>query len=431
MQNEDTKPSQPIIENREIYRLITENSPDGIVVSGADNKISYVSPSYVRLFGYSESEELNRSSDGIFSVIHPDDRDTVYSKIFQATKQKQPGLFFEYRMKHKDGYYLWREDNMSFKYDSLGNYLGAYTICRDISDRKKLEESLYESNERFYGYFNIPTLGVAITSPEKGWVEINDRICTMLGYDRNEITKLTWSEMTYPEDIATDEELFNQVLTGKIEQYAIDKRFIKKDKNIIWTKLSVSCVRKSDRTVKYIIATLDDITAAKKSQEIFASNTALLEAQLNATIDGVLIVDLNQKRLLINNKMVALFNVPDEILEDKNDDLLLEHIVGLVKDSAHFLDKVTYLYTHPTETSRDQIEFKNGMVLDRYSAPVIDVSGKNLGRIWTFRDITDSKKSEESLQEKLEEIEKINTLMIGRELKMTELKKEIFLLKQS
>ena len=127
--------------------------------------------------------------------------------------------------------------------------------------------------------------------------------------------------------------------------------------------------------------------------------TALLEAQLNTSIDGILVIDENQKRLVINQRVIDLWNIPQHILDDVDDTALMNYVASLVKYPEQFMKKVMHLYEHPYETSRDEIEFKSGMVLDRYSAPVIDKVGHHYGRIWTFRDITERKRAEEELNE--------------------------------
>ncbi|MDD3847422.1 MAG: PAS domain S-box protein [Syntrophorhabdaceae bacterium] len=127
--------------------------------------------------------------------------------------------------------------------------------------------------------------------------------------------------------------------------------------------------------------------------------TALLEAQMNTSIDGILVIDENQKRLVINQRILEMWDVPHHILDDENDEALLQYVVGLVRYPEQFLGKVNYLYDHPYETSRDEIEFKNGMFLDRYSAPVLGEDGYHYGRIWTFRDITERRRTEEALRE--------------------------------
>jgi len=132
---------------------------------------------------------------------------------------------------------------------------------------KKKSATLKKSEALFRSYFDFPLYGIAITSPEKGWIQVNDRICSIMGYSRNEIVHMTWSEMTHPDDIAADLEQFNRVLSGQIDHYTMNKRFICKDGKIVWTNLSVGCVRKSDGSVDHTIAMIEDITSVKLAEE--------------------------------------------------------------------------------------------------------------------------------------------------------------------
>ncbi|MEI6433690.1 MAG: PAS domain S-box protein [Bacteroidota bacterium] len=129
-------------ESEEKYRLIAENTSDGIILFGADNITQYASPAYLKQLGIDDIVQLNRTPEGIYSMIHPDDRDAVFAEIFKAIELKKSGLTYSYRVKHTAGHFIWREDNAKFKYNSSGNYTGAYVICRDITERKRAEESL-------------------------------------------------------------------------------------------------------------------------------------------------------------------------------------------------------------------------------------------------------------------------------------------------
>lgn len=142
-----------------------------------------------------------------------------------------------------------------------------------------------------------------------------------------------------------------------------------------------------------------DISARKQIEDAMKSNTLLLEAQLNTTVDGVLIVNQNHKKLLINPRFIKLFNVPQRIADDADDRSLLQHIVSLVKFPDQFLEKLNYIYDHEDMTSSDEIELKDGSTLDRYSSPIVDKNGTKYGRIWTFHDITENKKAKATLLE--------------------------------
>ncbi len=135
-------------ESEQKFRLITENISDGILILGADNRIQYASPSYVRQFGYAAEEEMSRGPEEIYSVIHPDDRDALFATIFAAIGAKREELTYSYRSRHKEGHYVWREDRAKFSYDDCGLLQNTYVICRDITDRKKMFEDLVRAKER-------------------------------------------------------------------------------------------------------------------------------------------------------------------------------------------------------------------------------------------------------------------------------------------
>lgn len=140
-----------------------------------------------------------------------------------------------------------------------------------------------------------------------------------------------------------------------------------------------------------------EIAERKQVEEDLRWKTAFLEAQANATVDGVLVVAPDGQRLFQNQQLADLWNVPQEIMNDKNDDVLLNYVLKLAKEPEQFMKRIQYLNDHPAESGRDEIEFDNGRILDRYTAPVRGKDGRYYGRVWTFRDITQRKRTEEDL----------------------------------
>ena len=140
-----------------------------------------------------------------------------------------------------------------------------------------------------------------------------------------------------------------------------------------------------------------EILERKQVENELRRKTAFLEAQTNATVDGILVVSPENKRLLHNQQLVKQWNVPQEIITDQDDQSLFDYVLNLTKDPEQFKERVRYLNQHPNEISRDELEFKNGLVLDRYSAPVLGQDGQYYGRVWTFRDITQRKQTEAAL----------------------------------
>ena len=119
---------------------------------------------------------------------------------------------------------------------------------------------LQVSEERFRGYFENSQIGMAVSSPEKGWLEANQRLQDMLGYSLQEMKNMSWVEMTHPEDVEADTTQFKKMMKGEFDYYNLEKRFIRKDGGIVHTNLSASCIRNDKAQIDIIIASILDIT---------------------------------------------------------------------------------------------------------------------------------------------------------------------------
>jgi len=126
---------------------------------------------------------------------------------------------------------------------------------------------------------------------------------------------------------------------------------------------------------------------------------ALLESQVRASADGLLIVDGRGHKILQNQRFLDIWDIPPDIGTDLSDTRTLETALARLKDPKAFASRVAHLYNHPEEVSRDEIELLNGRVYDRFSAPVVGAGGAYYGRIWSFHDVTDLKRVAEAMRE--------------------------------
>lgn len=130
-----------------------------------------------------------------------------------------------------------------------------------------------------------------------------------------------------------------------------------------------------------------------------AESTALLDATVGSTGDGILVVGLDGKRLLQNRRTAELWAIPPSVLENSDPRAQAQFIVGATANPQEFQDKLNYYYSHPLEKGVDEIELKDGTILERITGPVFAGNGRNYGRIWTFRDITQRKGMERAVQQ--------------------------------
>ncbi|HEY6050191.1 MAG TPA: PAS domain S-box protein [Thermoanaerobaculia bacterium] len=140
-----------------------------------------------------------------------------------------------------------------------------------------------------------------------------------------------------------------------------------------------------------------DITERVRADEERGKSMSLLEATLESTADGLLVVDVDGRIVSYNRKFVDMWRIPDSIVAARDDKRAITYVLDQLKSPEAFLKKVRDLYGHPESQSFDWLEFKDGRIFERYSQPH-RVGGRTVGRVWSFRDVTDRVRMEEILR---------------------------------
>jgi len=302
--------------------------------------------------------------------------------------------------RRKDGTAYTEEMTITPVTRDVGNPANRYFIAikQDITERKRSEEMLQNSENKYRVLFE-DSADANWLMDEKGFLDCNTAALQMFGYSAGD-------RMLHPADIspanqpdgtpsrtAAEQKIAAAFLNGKERFEWLHQR---KNGTVFPTEVCLTALTLSGRPT--LLATVRDITERKQAEEALVFKTALLEAQAETTIDGILAVDESNHIVLANKQFGRNFEIPDELLSTRDDLIVLKHVTDKVEDPDGFIERVGYLNSHRDEKSRDELRFKNGKIFDRYSAPLVDSKGRYRGRIWYFRDITDRKLAEERVQ---------------------------------
>src|SRR5438477_3872765 len=242
--------------------------------------------------------------------------------------------------------------------------------------------------------FEQAAIGIAHLTLSEEWISVNQRLCEITGYKREEILQFKVEQLTHPDDVAASLDLMRRIKTGELPEYKIEKRYIRKDERIIWVNLTVSVVRSARGDPIYIVAFIEDITLRREAEGEASRSLSLLRATLESTADGILVVDRDGKILNFNQKMADMWEIPADVFACGDDQRTISAALEKLLYPEEFMTKVIELYRHPEEASYDVLELKDGRTFERYSQPQ-RINDVPVGRVWSFRDVTARRKAEE------------------------------------
>jgi PAS domain S-box-containing protein len=211
-------------------------------------------------------------------------------------------------------------------------------------------------------------------------------------------THQNFLEFVHPADREGVERVFNRSLDQQSVN-SLEHRLLMPDGRIKFVEEQWQVFHDDQGRAQRVLGTCRDITERKQAEAELAWKTAFLEAQVSASIDGILVVDQQGRKILQNQRVAEIFKIPRHIADDKDDSAQLEWVTSVAANPEAFVARVRHLFAHRDEIGRDEVELKDGTVLDRYSSPVIGGDGQYYGRIWTFRDITERRKDATALLE--------------------------------
>ncbi len=383
-------------ESEKKYRAVVEISPDGIAIASKGVHV-FVNQSLARIFGLSNPSDM--LGKPVLDYIHSDYQEIVRKRIETVIKGGALSPLSEEKMIRPDGRIIQTEVAVApLEYQGEPATLA---IIRDITERKQAEEKLRESEERFRLAFENANTGMCLVDLDGNLTRVNNRMCEIFGYTKQELERMTVNDIAHPEDIDKSPAFIHKTLRGEVERSTFEKRYFHKQGHVVTCQVSSSLVRDAAGTPLYFISHLHDITDRKQAEEALRESEERYRTILEDIEEGYFEVDLAGRSTFINDSLCKIYGYPREEF--------------LGTDNRRFTDKENakrvyeafnqvYRTGEPGRIFDYEIIRKDGTKRQVEVFPSLrrDSSGKPIGFRGITRDVTERKQAEEALQKERE-----------------------------
>lgn len=291
--------------DKDHFRALSNLAPVGIFLTDREGVCTFANDRWLTISGMNLDDVINKSW---LSAIHPDDRERV-EHVWAQTALKQLPFRLEYRFKNSTGKIIWVLGEAVALKNKNGESVGYVGSISEINERMKVQIEAAENEQRFTNAFEYAAIGMALVSLEGKWLKVNRSVCKLLGYSEDELMKMTFQDVTHPEDLDKDLAYLQQMLRGEIHSYEMQKRYFHKNKKIVWVRLSVSMVHNQFPSPSYFISQIEDITESKRLEQELKDNEQRLQLATSSALMGIWDMDITTGALDWDDQMYALYGV--------------------------------------------------------------------------------------------------------------------------
>lgn len=351
---------------------------------------TFVNRAFLQMLGYQEESEVLGKS--VHELIHHSHADGSPYPSSECSVQR---AFRSNQIVNVSGEVFWRKDGVAIPVEFWaqpiaidGVVTGAITTFIDISERMRAVAALRESEEKFSRVFESNPAMIAIGTPEGRMVDVNPAYANFIGFSREDILGKSLADLGVIS--AAELKRLLELCQGAGDSLRnVEVSLRAGDGRLLTALLSADIVNLGGAS--YRLATLQDITQRKLAEEEIEFKNTMLLTQQEVSPDAILVVDEHARILSYNQNFIDLWQLSPALVHTRQDALLLQAVAEQVENPQAFYTRIQYLYEHRAEKSSEEIQLKDGRILDRYSAPLNGANGKYYGRVWYFRDITERK----------------------------------------
>jgi PAS domain S-box-containing protein len=293
---------------------LVESSADAIVGETLDGIVTDWNPAAERMYGYRADEVVGKP----LRQLVPPERLAEATEILRRARTGESVVEFETVRRTKDGRQFDISLTVSPVWSESGEIIATSAIVRDITQRKDYERNLAASEALFRAAFENAPIGMALIGPDERTLQVNRAICEMLGYTEEELLATSLRCLTHPEDVAVNLDLVGSALSGEIDSYELEKRYVRKDRQIVWAHLSVSLVRDDTGSPIYFISQMQDISERKAAAAELQATHQQTRDVLERITDGFCAFDREWHFTYLNDPAARMIGQPREDILGKN-----------------------------------------------------------------------------------------------------------------
>ncbi len=376
------------------YRVVTESASDAILTIDHEQTILFVNSAAENIFGYAVDELLGNKLFMLMPERMRGAHAAGMKRYNETNKRNISWQGVELPALHKNGHEVPIEVTFG-EISSDGKRLFT-AVIRDITERKKAEEVLQRSESRYRMLFDSNPNPVLVFDLETLQIlAVNQEATRHYGYTHEEFLEMSLKNIRPPEDISV---MLKQVAVCAASQdkltYSV--RHQKKDGTIFDVEIAAHQITFAGRAARLVLIT--DITERKRAKEELQQNLSLLTSTFEATAEGILVVDRNNKIVTCNRRFIEMWQIPAEIIDSKDNAKAVNYVLEQLSNADDFANMTKHLTHHPENKSFDILKFKDGKIFEHYSHPQM-LDGTVVGRVVSFRDITTRTRAEDTLRE--------------------------------
>jgi PAS domain S-box-containing protein len=255
-------------------RGLIDASLDPLVAIGPDGTITDVSAATEQATGYRRDELVGTEFSDYFS--DPGQARAGYQQAFLDTTVRDYPL----ELRHRDGHMVSVLCNASVDRDPSGKVRAVFAALRDITPFKAAQTALRDSEQRLHAIFDTAPAGIYDVAPSGEFVRVNPRFCQLIGYTADALQSLRMQDIIHPDDLHADLADTERLLSGEIDAYTIEKRFLRRDGGVVWAEVNRAAVRDQAGTTLLLVGVTRDMTAQRQAEAEVASLTRDLETRV-------------------------------------------------------------------------------------------------------------------------------------------------------